>query len=624
MMRLSSMGRHDRGVGPWVLPQQHETRHTAASGWRHALLLCLVCLAFVALAWRALMLQVFDNHFLRDQGDARALRTLTIPAHRGMIMDRRGEPLAISTPVASVWANPQVLGEHSQDLARLAAVLRVKAGDLQRRVKEGYSREFLYLRRHVSPDVAVEVERLQIPGVFLMREYRRYYPAGEVTAHVLGFTDVDDEGQEGLELAYNAHLRGEAGAHRVLQDRRGTVVEPIEWLSPPRPGRDLAASLDLRLQYLLYRELKAAVLEHGARGGSAVLLDAASGEILAMANQPAANPNDRRSIRGSAYRNRAVTDLFEPGSTVKPFTVACGLESGRYRPDTRVDTHPGLLRVGRKTIHDVHDYGILDVAGIIQKSSNVGASRIALSLPPQRLWDLFARVGFGSSSGSAFPGEPEGRLRNFAAWRTIDQATLAFGYGLSVTPLQLARAYAVLASDGIRRDTTFLRVDHPPAGARVLRAGTVVQVRRMLEAVTREGGTATRAAVPGYRTAGKTGTVRKLGENGLYSNRYLAAFAGMAPASRPRLVLVVVVDDPRRGGYYGGLVAAPVFGRVMPEALRLLDIPPDDLTPSRTAEGLIAARIKGMTAQLVSGGNVTEDGRRRSESIRVALQEVRP
>jgi cell division protein FtsI (penicillin-binding protein 3) len=562
----------------WAEERVHRDPRPKPLSWRHGLALAGVCLAFSLLLGRALMLQVVDDHFLRDQGDARVLRVQSIPAHRGMITDRLGVPLAISTPVASVWANPQVLAGQSESWTKLAKALGLRPGELAARLEGDADREFVYLRRRVPPDVAQAVVALRIPGIYLQREYRRYYPSGEVTGHLLGFTDIDDQGQEGVELEYNAWLRGEPGAQRVLKDRYGTVVEGVEQIREPRPGHPVVLSVDLRLQYLLYRELKAAVLEHGARGGSAVLLDAQSGEVLAVVNQPAFNPNNRDELRGAAHRNRAMTDVFEPGSTVKPFTIACALESGLYRPDTMIDTRPGLLRVANKTIHDVHNYGLIDVATVIKKSSNVGAARIALSLPSGRLWDMFVRVGFGSSSGADFPGEATGVLRDYRRWRIVETATAAFGYGLSVTPLQLARAYATLAADGVRRPASLVRLANPPRGERVISSDVAGAVRRMMEAVVSKQGTAPLAAVPGYRIAGKTGTVRKAGPSGYESDHYFAVFAGMAPASRPRLVLAVVVNDPdrRRGGYYGGQVAAPVFGRVMPEALRLLDIAPDD------------------------------------------------
>ncbi len=540
------------------------------------------------LAVRAVDVQILDSEFLQDQGDARYLRTVSIPAHRGMITDRNGEPLAISAPVDSVWANPRVVRLDAARQRELARLLGLTPSRLGQRLADR-EREFVWLRRHVSPDTAARVRALGIDGVFLRQESRRFYPAGEVTAQVVGITDVDERGQEGLELALDERLRGVPGLQRVLKDRIGRVVEQVALVRPPRPGEDLALSLDRRIQYLAYRELKAAVRRHHAQSGSLVILDVASGEILAMVNQPSVNPNDRRGLRSEALRNRAVTDLFEPGSTIKPFVVAAALASGRYRPDTPIDTRPGTFRVGRKVIHDVHDQGLLDVARVIQKSSNVGIAKIALSLPRETLWETYNDVGLGLETGSGFPGEPSGRLPFFSDWDPLTQATLAFGYGMAVTPLQLAQAYAVLAADGLLRPPSFLRLDRAGVGRRVLDVDVVRRVRAMMEGVVSAEGTARRAAVPAYRVAGKTGTVRKSGVGGYREDRYVAWFAGMAPASRPRLVAVVVIDEPQ-GDYYGGQVAAPVFARVMAGALRLLDVPPDGLEEGRAVRLAEAGR----------------------------------
>lgn len=544
---------------------------------RRMLILGVLVAVVGLLVWRAVYLQVVTRDFLQYQGDARHLRVVSVPAHRGMITDRRGEPLAISTPVHSVWVNPQEIHIDGRHLAPLAKLLDLNQADLRRTIAERSDRQFVYLKRHVTPDIAAKVHTLGAPGVFLQREYRRYYPAGEVAAHVVGFTDIDDQGQEGIELAYNDWLQGTPGSKRVIKDRLGRIVEDVERIRARHPGNTLALSIDRRLQYLAYRELKAAVIEHKARSGSAVLMDASTGEVLALVNQPSYNNNDRSGMQGSRYRNRAVTDVFEPGSTIKPFTVAAALQSGKYRPDTPVDTAPGRLRVGRDTVRDVHDYGLLDVSHVIIKSSNVGASKIALSLEPHRLWSLFRQLGFGSATGSSFPGESGGHLMHYHRWHPIEQATMAFGYGLSVTPLQLAQAYAVLASDGYRRPVSFLRIDSAVEGERILSARVSRQVRNMLESVVSPSGTGNRARVPGYRVAGKTGTVHKSTAQGYAEDRYIAVFAGMAPASRPRLVLVVMINEPSNGEYYGGQVAAPVFSKVMGGALRLLDIPPDNL-----------------------------------------------
>lgn len=547
---------------------------------RRWFVIALLGAAFLALAGRAVHLQVFNHEFLQEQADARHLRVVSIAAHRGMIQDRRGQPLAVSTPVDSVWANPQALGPAREYLPVLAKLLNMDIDHLQRTLAKRSDREFVYLRRHISPELAARVTEVGAPGVFLEREYRRYYPDGEVAAHIVGFTNVDDTGQEGLELAYDEWMRGESGAKRVIKDGRRHVVANVESIRAPRPGKALRISIDRRLQYLAYRELKAAVVQHKARSGSLVLLDAFSGEVLAMVNQPSYNPNNRRGLQSGAIRNRAVTDVIEPGSTIKPFTIAAALESGSYLPHTPIDTAPGYFRVGSKTIRDVHNYGALDVTGVIRKSSNVGSTKIALSLPGEQFWSVLNRVGFGSLTGSGFPGEVGGLLLNHRRWRRIEQATMAFGYGLSATPLQLAQAYAVLAADGVRYPVSFLKLEAPPQGERVMSATVARQVRAMLEEVVGPEGTGGNARVSGYRVAGKTGTVRKSIAGGYAEDRYISLFSGMAPASRPRLVLAVVINEPSNGDYYGGAVAAPVFSKVMAGALRLLDLPPDDLQQS--------------------------------------------
>ncbi len=544
---------------------------------RRNLLLGVMACAFSALVWRAVDLQVLDRDFLQGQGDARHLRVVAMPAHRGMITDRQGEPLAISAPVKSVWANPQELITAREQLPALARLLKMDVDEIQRTLAGKSSREFVYLKRHISPDVAAQVEALEIPGVSLQREYRRYYPAGEVMAHVVGFTNIDDEGQEGLELAYSDWLRGEPGAKRVIKDGRRHIVESVESIRAPRPGKDLRISIDRRIQFLAYRELKAMVQHNGARSASAVILDVERGEVLAMVNQPSYNPNNRDQRRSDHFRNRAVTDVFEPGSTMKPFTIAAALATGRYQPHTPIDTSPGYMQVGVNTVKDVRNFGLLDVTGVIRKSSNVGISKIALSMPPKTLWSLLSEVGFGASTGSGFPGEVAGLLVNHHRWRDIELATLSFGYGLSVTPLQLAEAYSVIANDGLLRPVSFLYQDQVPEGQRVMPAKIAREVRTMMEEVVSPEGTAPRAQVAGYRVAGKTGTVKKSVAGGYSDDRYVAVFAGMAPASHPRLVMVVVVNEPSRGDYYGGVVAAPVFAKVMAGALRLMNVPPDDI-----------------------------------------------
>jgi len=549
---------------------------------RRFLVLSVLALAGLALVARAVDLQVVSKDFLKGQGDARYLRVVSEPAHRGMITDRFGEPLAISTPVDSVWANPQELVLARDSWPQLTKVLGLKRGALERQLAAKRDKEFIYLKRRVAPDLAEKVMALEIPGVALAPEYKRFYPAGEVTAHVVGFTNVDDEGQEGMELVHDARLKSIAGAKRVIKDRFGRVVENVERVSEPQPGQDIVLSIDRRLQYLAYRELKAAVKSHRADAGSLVILDVHTGEVLAMVNQPAYNPNNRHKLKSSDLRNRAVTDVFEPGSTIKPFTVAAALETGRFNGNTVVDVRPGYLKIGRKTIRDFRDYGIIDVSTILQKSSNVGASKLALAITPEHLWQTFASVGLGADSGSGFPGEPSGLLTDFGAWHDIQRATVSYGYGLSVTAMQLARAYAALASDGRPLPVSFLRRSEAQAAELaalyepVLSKSSLRSVRQMLERVVEKGGTGTRAAVPGYRIAGKTGTVKKSGAGGYIEDSYLALFAGIAPASDPRLAMVVVIDEPRSEKYYGGAVAAPVFSRVMAGALRMMDIPPDN------------------------------------------------
>jgi len=549
--------------------------HNPATGFRFALVIGAVVLVSLVLVWRAVDLHVFRKDFLQNQGDARYLRIVPISAHRGMITDRHGEPLAISTPVDSVWVQPADFSEAHQAWPKLARLLQLDLAQLQRKVLARKDREFVYLKRHISPQLAEKVMALGIPGVNLQREYQRYYPAGEVMAHVVGFTDVDDQGQEGLELAYNDWLQGVAGSQRVLKDRLGRVVRYVEQIARPEPGKDLVLSLDQRLQYLAYRELKRAVQQHKARSGSVVVLDVQTGEVLAMVNQPAYNPNNRGQFKGGQTRNRAVTDVFEPGSTVKPFTVTAALESGKFRPTSMIDTAPGRFNVGKAVVRDARNYGRISVATVIKKSSNVGASKIALALPDAALWNVFTRVGFGLTTGSGFPGEAGGLLSHARHWRDIEKATLAFGYGLSVTPLQLTRAYSGLAADGIMRPVSFLRVDEPVQGKRVMPARIARLIRPMLEAVIHDGGTGTRARVTGYSVSGKTGTVKKATAGGYSDDRYIAVFAGFAPASRPRLAMVVTINEPRGKEYYGGQVAAPVFARIMAGALRALNIPPD-------------------------------------------------
>ena len=542
---------------------------------RHAIVLLCFLGGFVMLAMRAVYLQVFNSDFLQEQGNARHSRLVKDNSHRGMILDRNGQPLAISTPVDSVWANPSVLAEERGKWRRLAALLGISTRDIAQLLRKHDDSEFMYLKRHVPPPLAERVMALKVPGVALMREYRRYYPLGPVAGHVIGFTNVDDQGQEGVELSYNSWLRALPGTKRLLRDLQGNAVEVAESVVLPKPGKDLMLSIDGRIQYLAYRELKAAVLEHHAHAGSAIVLDARTGEVLALVNEPDFNPNNRAGLNSRTFRDRAVTDLFEPGSTLKPFTIACALESGKFSPGTVIDTTPGRIQIGDRIIRDVHDYGVLTVAGVIEKSSNVGASKIALALDKNRMWRMLRSVGFGQTTGVQLPGEVDGLLNPPSGWVPVDQASISFGYGISVTPVQLARAYLALANDGVELPLTLQRVVAPPRGERVMSLKTVRRIQSMLELAVSDDGTGQAAQVADYRVAGKTGTVRKLTANGYSEEKYVAWFAGFAPATSPRLVMVVTVDEPMRGGYYGGVIAAPVFGRVMTGALRLLDVPPD-------------------------------------------------
>ncbi|MEN6630270.1 MAG: penicillin-binding protein 2 [Sulfuricella sp.] len=541
---------------------------------RSYILIGLVLAWFLALLIRAFYLQGMDNHFLRQKGDERSRRVIELTAHRGMITDRNGEPLAISTPVESVWVSPKDFEITPERIRQLGKILEMSEADVKSRFTRS-QRDFIYLKRQVPPETAERVMQVNAPGVFLQREYRRYYPAGEVVAHILGFTGVEDNGQEGLELTYQKWLAGKPGNRHVIKDRLGHIVEDVESVQPPQDGHDLAISIDRKIQYLAYRELKAAVIAQKAKAGAIVVLDAKTGEILALANLPAYNPNNRTKLNRNSTRNRAVTDTFEPGSTMKPFTAAAVLESGKFTPASLIQTAPGSFTIGSATIHDSHPEGTLTISQVIQKSSNVGAAKMALSLQPEYLWNVFDQMGFGKVPHAGFPGEATGRLRPYKTWQPIEQATMAYGHGISVSLLQLARAYMAFTGDGEIRPVSLIKVDAQPAGVKVISPETSQAVRSMLELVVLPGGTAPRAQVMGYRVAGKTGTAHKE-ENGRYAeNRYIASFVGLAPASNPRLIVAVMIDEPSNGQYYGGAVAAPVFSQVMAGALRLLSVPPD-------------------------------------------------
>lgn len=547
--------------------------------WRSRLLLAAFVLAGITLEGRVLYLQVQKKEFLVTEGDNRHLRTVQISAHRGPIIDRHGEPLAVSTPVDSIWAVPQELRPALERLGELAKVLDVEPDWLARRITSNLDREFVYLKRHLRPDDAASALSLGLPGVSTLREYRRYYPSGEVAGHVLGFTDIDDHGQEGLELAYDYWLSGDTGAKRVLRDSQGRIIEDVELISAAQPGRTLTTSLDLRIQYLAYRELKQAVAESNALSGSVVVLDVASGEVLAMVNQPTYNPNNRAQLEVARYRNRAATDIFEPGSSLKPLVVAAALESGAYHPSSIIDTSPGYLRVGGKILtEDYNNLGRIDLTTMLAKSSSVGAAKLGLELDREQLWTVLSNFGIGRVTDSGFPGESAGVLNDPQHWRPVGQATLAYGYGLSVTALQLAQAYSIIAADGMRRPVSMLVQDESVPGERVIATDTARRLREMLETVVSPAGTGQRASVANFRVAGKTGTAKKFNVGGYADDRYQAVFAGLVPVSNPKLVAVVVIDEPQGEHYYGGEVAAPVFSRILSGALRLLAVPPDGLT----------------------------------------------
>jgi cell division protein FtsI (penicillin-binding protein 3) len=534
----------------------------------------LLLLGFLLLACRAIYLQGLNNDFLQKKGASRYGRVIELSATRGVITDRNREPLAISTPVESVWASPGDVALEPQQAKQLSKLLDVDMSELGRRLADS-SREFVYLKRHLPPEQAAKIVELNIPGIFLKREYRRYYPGSEYFSHLLGYTDVDDRGQEALELAFDDQLRGKPGSRRVIKDRLGRIVEDVESIRSPQQGRDVALSVDTKIQYLAYRELKSAVDAQRAKAGGIVVLDVKTGEVLAMANLPSYNPNNRGKLDSRRTRNRAVTDLFEPGSTLKPFTVAAAIETGLYKPDSVIQTGAGQLVIGSATIHDAHPSGALTVSQVIQKSSNVGAAKIALGLPPAVLWDVFSKVGFGVQPRSGFPGEVSGKLRAANTWRPIEQATMSYGHGISLSLLQLARAYLVFADGGEIKPVTLLRQDAPADSTRIFSAATAAQVRQMLELVVQPGGTAPRAQVVGYRVAGKTGTAHKVDGASYAANKYISSFVGFAPASDPRVIIAVMVDEPSAGQYYGGSVAAPVFANVMTGTLRMLGVKPD-------------------------------------------------
>ncbi|MBV2134408.1 penicillin-binding protein 2 [Pseudomonas sp. MAP12] len=563
--------------------------------WRFRLVIVLLLGMVAVISWRIVDLHVFDHDFLKAHGDARSVRHIPIPAHRGLITDRNGEPLAVSTPVTTVWANPKELAAARQHWPALAVALGQDPQVLSQKLGQNAEREFLYLARGLTPEQGEAVLALKIPGVYSLEEFRRFYPAGEVTAHLIGFTDVDDRGREGVELAFDQWLAGVPGSRQVLKDRRGHLIKDVGVARNAKPGKALALSIDLRLQYLASRELRNALVENKAKAGSLVILDVQTGEVLAIANQPTYNPNNRRNLQPAAMRNRAMIDVFEPGSTVKPISMLAALESGRWKPSDTVEVYPHSLRIGRFTIRDVSRGGgpVLDLAGILIRSSNVGISKIAFDIGGESIYRVMQQVGLGQDTGLGFPGEQVGNLPNHRKWPQAETATLSYGYGLSVTAIQLAHAYATIANNGRLVPLSLARLDQPANSTQVVPDEVARTVQGMLQQVTEAPGGVYRAQVPGYHVAGKSGTARKTsaGSKGYQQNAYRSLFAGFAPTNNPRLAAVVVIDEPGGEGYYGGLVSAPVFSKVMGGALRLMNIAPDNLPPLPEAQP--AATLSG-------------------------------
>lgn len=545
---------------------------------RRKLLLGTMLTAMLTLTGRAMYLQVFDKEFLQDKGDLQHIGIVDVPAYRGQIKDRNGEPLAISTPVQSIWMNMRQLKDSDQDkLKQMANILGIADKDLQAFLKKEAGKRFVYVKRQINPDLAEKVKALEITGVYFERAFKRYYPAGATAGHLLGFTNIDDIGQEGMEHGYDYILRGKPGKKRVIKDGKGHIIKDVENIQEAVPGQDLVLTIDERIQYLAYRELQAAVLKHKAHSASLVVLNAKNGDVLASVSQPAFNPNNRKELRSDRYRNRAMVDSFEPGSTVKPFVVAAALDGGYVEPNALIETH-GVYHVGRNVVKDIHNYGTLDLTLVLQKSSNIAVTKLAMSMPPEYFWSIYSNLGFGTSAGVGFPGEASGSLLDYQGWHEFDQAILSFGYGVSTSILQLARAYTALADNGIVHSVSLLKRDEDPDSRQIFKPATAQKVRDMLEHVITKEGTAYQARVEGYRVAGKTGTVKKASASGGYTHdKYLSVFVGMAPASNPRFVIAVVVDEPTTGQYYGGLVAAPAFSRVMAGILRIYGVEPDGM-----------------------------------------------
>ncbi len=542
---------------------------------RMGLVVTMFVMLVSVLCARLIYLDVIDGDFLQDQGDARTIRMERITAHRGMIRDRYGKPLAISSPVISLWADPGELPTSESDLAPLAKMLGVPLSGFSSKIEMARDRKFIYLRRHLVPSKAREILEMKVPGVYGEREYHRYYPSGEVGAHVVGFTNIDDKGQEGLELSFDKWLAGVPGKKKVLKNRFGQIIRDIMPVSAAVPGKNLDLSVDLRLQYLAYRELKSAVTHYKAVSGTVIVLDVETGRVLAMVNQPSYNPNNRMNLEMDSVRNRSVTDVFEPGSVMKPFTVAVALMSGQYTPESIIDTSPGFMRIGSKTIRDPSNRGKLNLGGIIAKSSQVGISKLALTLNEYEVWEMFQKVGFGQTTGVGFPGESNGYLPNHRRWKDIERVTFAYGYGLTATPLQLAAAYLTIASGGMKHEISLLNTGKV-IKTRLYPNEIADQLKQMLSRVVTEG-TGKRAAIESFSVAGKTGTVRKIGKYGYQDTQHIAFFAGMTPVKEPRLVGIVLINEPKSAAYGGGSIAAPVFSRVMAGALRLLNVPPNHI-----------------------------------------------
>ncbi len=565
--------------------------------WRFRVVIGLLALMVGAICWRIIDLQVVDRDFLKGQGDARSLRHIPIPAHRGLITDRNGEPLAVSTPVTTLWANPKEMQAAKDRWPQLAAALGQNAQQLTERLTQQANKEFIYLVRGLTPEQGQHVLDLKIPGVYGLEEFRRFYPAGDVTAHMVGFTDLDDHGREGVELAYDEWLAGVPGKRQVIKDRRGRLIKDIQVTKNAKAGKTLALSIDLRLQYLATRELRNAIAEQDAKAGSLVIMDVKTGEVLAMVNQPTYNPNNRRSMFPAAMRNRAIIDVFEPGSTVKPISMSAALQSGRWKPTDKVEVYPGSLQIGRYTIKDVSksEGPILDLTGILINSSNVGMSKIAFDIGGEAIYRVMSQVGLGQYTGLGFPGERVGNLPNHREWRKAETATLSYGYGVSVTALQLVHAYAALANDGKMVPLSILKVDKAPEAVQAIPKETAETVQGMLQQVIEAPRGVLRAQVPFYHVAGKSGTARKatVGSKGYTENAYRSLFAGFGPMSDPRYAIVVVIDEPGKGGYFGGLVSAPVFSKVMSGTLRLMNVPPDNLPPPSDPQQASAAPAKG-------------------------------